>query len=217
MLELYLKNMSEIFITSHCSINKNSVVVNEKQRPFVGDFSSGIRNIYQYESIKYPKFFKMDNLSKLAFIAAELALSGLDIKKRYESDKIGLILMCSNSSLDTDCRYFESISNENYYPSPGIFVYTLPNLMAGEICIRHNFKGENTVFINDQCDWKFISEIVQFLMITSKIDACLCGWCDLFLEDFATDLFFVEKGDQPVGKKFFNSANILKILDLQHL
>jgi len=71
--------------------------------------------------MEYPKFFKMDLLSKLAFIGAELLLaSTISEQPIYD---IALYLSNATSSLDTDIKHSTSIADtEAYYPSPAVFV-----------------------------------------------------------------------------------------------
>ena len=61
------------YIESFCTIQKNEVILNGKSIiKSEGDlFSDFSKKIYQNLEINYPKFFKMDNLSKLAFLSAE--------------------------------------------------------------------------------------------------------------------------------------------------
>ena len=105
--------MSDIIIKSRCSIDSSAAVVNGKRMPFSGDFSSGIRELYRSNEINYPKFYKMDDLSKLAFIAAELALKDAGMLQENYTVKTGVILMTSNSSLDTDCTISQSITDSD--------------------------------------------------------------------------------------------------------
>lgn len=208
-----LKKMSDIIIKSHCSINGTSAVINGVSTLFNGDFAEGIRELYRSNNISYPKFFKMDNLSKLAFLAAELALKDVELPEKQDRLNTGVILMTSNSSLDTDCRFSQSINNpEEYYPSPAVFVYTLPNVMAGEICIRNSFQGENCVYINEVCDWEFLAGNVRYMFESGKLDACICGWCDLFMEGFNADIFYVERCEENQDYIPFKNENIVKII-----
>ncbi|MBB1546825.1 MAG: 3-oxoacyl-ACP synthase, partial [Capnocytophaga sp.] len=85
--------------------------------------------------VEYPKFFKMDNLSKLAFLAAEAVLSPLSAEAK---SRTALLFANRAASLDTDLKHQATIANpQEYYPSPAVFVYTLPNICLGEISIRH--------------------------------------------------------------------------------
>ena len=103
---------------------------------------------YRYFNISYAKFFKMDNLCKLGFLASELLLQGKNISEVYRGDEVGLLLSNAGSSIDTDRNHQKSISKrDEYFPSPSVFVYTLANIVIGEICIRHKlFRGK---FLSD--------------------------------------------------------------------
>ena len=42
-------------------------------------------------------------------------------------------------------RFQETIQHaDSYYPSPALFVYTLPNIVTGEIAIRNKYYGETS-------------------------------------------------------------------------
>ncbi len=94
---------------------------------------------YRYFNISYAKFFKMDNLCKLGFLASELLLrKRKNISEKYPGDEVGILLSNAGSSIDTDRNHQKSISErDEYFPSPSVFVYTLANIVIGEICIRH--------------------------------------------------------------------------------
>jgi len=74
----------------------------------------------------------------------------------------------ASSSLESDEKHQEFIRDrKKYSPSPSVFVYTLPNIMAGEIAIRHKIKGENTVFIFERFDPGFIFHYISELFGTN--------------------------------------------------
>ena len=104
---------------------------------------------FQSLSPGYPKFHKMDTSSKLGLLASEMLLDGMMLKDFYSPKEIALVLANAHASLDTDIRYFESTKT---MASPALFVYTLPNIVAGEICIRHGIKGENAFFVGPAFD-----------------------------------------------------------------
>src|SRR5688572_4494681 len=117
------------YIHSFCTIQKNQIFLNG-EIVFSTEhdlFTAFSKKAYQHFEINYPKFFKMDNLSKLAFLAAELLLK--DNKKGGEENNTALVFANKSSSLDTDVKHQNSIADvDNYYPSPAVFVYTLPNI-----------------------------------------------------------------------------------------
>src|ERR1700722_15801267 len=85
--------------------------------------------LYAHFNWQYPKFFKMDNLSKLGWAAPELLLEGWGAAA-FPSEAVAVVLSNANSSLDTDYKYTETTRD---IPSPSVFVYTLPNIVIGEI------------------------------------------------------------------------------------
>src|SRR5215203_1457166 len=138
----------KLYISSWSVIRKGGAVSNGKTLLKNTSMESDVflKELYKLLKCDYPKFYKMDNLSKLAFIASESLLK--DKKLTYASEDIALVFSNSSASLDTDIHYFNSVNDKNnYFPSPAVFVYTLPNIMVGEICIRNQFMGENAFFI----------------------------------------------------------------------
>ena len=117
----------------------------------------------------YPKFFKMDTLCRLGFIAAELLL------KNEQVDAV--ILANRSASIKNDTDYLATISEGNYYPSPALFVYTLPNIVTGEIAIRHHIQGETSFYILDKPE--DLERIVRSTLADSPSPlAVMAGWCE---------------------------------------
>ena len=183
---------TENHIAASCTISNNTVVKNGE--PIFADkgvpLHDFLQRIYQHFQIDYPKFHKLDALSKLGWLAAEILLRDFD-KAALVPEDIGVVLSNASSSLDTDIKYLETVSD---MPSPSLFVYTLPNIVTGEICIRNNFKGENAFFVCDQFDGALLSEYVNGLLHNQAIKVCICGWVDVLEEDYKAALFLVAKG-----------------------
>ena len=184
-------------IQSWCRIHNHHLIVDGKvifkhDSTSFGEFS---KQLYKQLEVNYPKFFKMDNLSKLAFLAAEALLKN-EVDPNAENN-IAVILANKSSSLDTDVKYQESISDkQNYFRSPAVFVYTLPNICVGEISIRHQLKSENSFFIFDAFNTSFMTDYANILMLTKKADKVLCGWTEFFGEDYNAFLYLVsDKGE----------------------
>ena len=180
------------YITSHCTINNNSVYKNGKVL-FTGadiNASAFFHSIYKQFELNYPRFYKMDNLSKLGWLAAEILLDHSFKREDYKPEEVGLVLSNANSSLDTDQKYWESVQD---IASPSLFVYTLPNIVTGEICIRNNFKGEGAFFVFEHFDTPFIESYVNSLLDNNFLQACICGWVELLGNEYKAVLFLVEK------------------------
>jgi hypothetical protein len=192
-----------LIITQTNIIRKHAVVRNEKVEAndeiFV-NFAAFIKALYKKEAISYPKFYKMDNLSKLGFLGTEMLLKDTSFLDRYKNEEIGIVIMNSSSSLDTDLSYNETIKDKSsYFPSPSVFVYTLPNILIGEICIRHKIKGENAFLVSEKFDPGKIVETVRLLLGKDYAQACLCGWVEVLGVKFESVLFLVEKEKTITG------------------
>lgn len=204
-------------ITKYCIINPEEVIVDgniEYKNTDGNPFGEFMKSVYRHFDIKYPKYFKMDNLCKIAFIASEIILKDNEKIKETAPNKIGVILQNSHSTIDTDTEYAATIIDKsNYFPSPAIFVYTLPNVMIGEICIRNRFQGENTCFISKEFDIEFISDYVNNLMDSGKIDKCIAGWADYVENNYKTMIFLVEKiNENQKDNISFKPENLKKII-----
>lgn len=158
---------------SAIEVTHNGIILNGKLIHTAGtDLNSMFRELIG----EYPKFFKMDSLSKLGFIAAELILG--DIEPAVK-ENAAVILFNRSGSLITDRNYEKTIKDkDNYYPSPAIFVYTLANIVTGEIAIRHKIFGETSFFILDKEDWNEIDSIAEGAFLTSNPSFILTGWVE---------------------------------------
>lgn len=149
------------------------------------DFKLFGKSIYKHYGILYTKFYKMSPLSKLGFLASELLLKDQDLSG-LDNGKISLVLANSSSSLHTDRIYQETMKS---LPSPAVFVYTLPNIVIGEICIRNGFKGEGVFFIQENYDKGFIFEYAEELIASGRSTLCLAGWIEMNMEgEYLADL-----------------------------
>lgn len=183
---------NKTYIKSFCTIQNNEIILNGetifKTEPTV--FSDFSKKAFRNFEIDYPKFFKMDNLSKLAFLGAELLLKN-EIDNTKENN-IALVFANKSSSLDTDVKYQKSISDAaNYFPSPAVFVYTLPNICLGEISIRHLLRSENSFFIFEDFNPVFMENYANVLINIKKADKVLCGWVEYFDEEYKAFLYLV--------------------------
>jgi len=184
-----------IEITSYCTIRNGKAVSNGKEVfSAEGDYDVFIKDLYRHLKIGYPKFFKMDRLSKLALVASELTLLNKKITEDYNAENIGIYLANSASSLDTDRKHQETIQNrDDYFPSPAIFVYTLPNITIGEIAIKQKIKGPNLFFILDKFEASFFVDYILTQFELNKIESCLFGWVNVDDDNYDAALFLVEK------------------------
>lgn len=147
-----------------------------------------LTSLYKQMIGNYPKFYKMDGLSRLGFVASEILLNAekgdTDVERREEEgerlpEERAIIFFNHSSSIASDRNYKESINDkDNYFPSPSIFVYTLPNIVTGEIAIRNHFHGETSFFILPNKDERMMEEILQASCRDTQSKSFLTGWID---------------------------------------
>jgi hypothetical protein len=205
----------KIYINASCTIREHHIYKNE-QLIYKGsstDLSGFLIAAYRHFSIDYPKFYKMDTLSKLGWLANEVLLQDSFDSTKYSPGDIGIVLSNANASLDTDIKYFDSSKT---YASPALFVYTLPNIVIGEISIRHQFKGENAFFISDGFDAGFIEQYVSNLVNNNILQCCICGWVDLLGDRYQATLFLIEQ-DKTANSVNFTKENLKRIIESQIL
>lgn len=167
----------------HSKITVDGNIIFENQSETFQEFA---KEAYKSLDLSYPKFHKMDNLSKLAFLSAETIL------KDEDHSRTAIVFANRSSSLDTDFRYQESINNQdNFYPSPAVFVYTLPNICVGEISIKHKMQTENAFFVLDNFDEKFLNDYSEQILLSGKADKVLCGWVELYQENYKAFVYLL--------------------------
>lgn len=141
----------------------------------VTEFGEFARALYHEKGRADMKFFKMDSLCKLGYLAAGELLDGIE----FEPEEMALVLSDSSSSMDSDLRHLETMaSGGETAASPSVFVYTLPNVVAGEICIRHKIKGENTFFISREYHPDKLREYASLVLSRNGVRYCIAGWCE---------------------------------------
>ena len=199
---------SDYYISSFCSIKNNTISLNGSQvySDENIEFSEFIKAAYKSLNTNYPKFFKMDALSKLAFLAADVLLKNENLNSEEEND-IAIVFSNKASSLDTDRKHQKSIDNEeDYFPSPAVFVYTLPNICIGEISIKYKLFSENSFFIFENFNAQHLLDYSSSLLATGKTDKVLCGWVELDGDQYDAYLYLVTK----TGTTTHNKKNIIK-------
>jgi hypothetical protein len=181
--------ISNWVIINDGAVSRNNILVNkyENLTPEL---------LYKDLNCNYPKFFKMDKLCKWAIVAAECLFSGGNtIYNDINNIKVAVALSTNHGCLDIDKKYYDTIK----VPSPALFVYTLPNIMLGELCIRHGFKGEQVCIVSGQFDATELYFAVQGFLKNSGMDACLCGWVDVTGEQYDVFLLWVTNGGKGLN------------------
>lgn len=121
------------------------------------------------------KFYKMDDLCKLGYVAAAWLLDEVE----FGEEECGMVLSGKYGCLDTDMKHQQIIDKEgDAASSPAVFVYTLPNVVAGEISIRHHIKGENTWFWSDDRTMSDLKHYASLMAGASDLRYCILGHLD---------------------------------------
>lgn len=179
----------EEVVLDHQKLWEGNQNANEKLEEQEGaGHHSLLTSLYKQMIGNYPKFYKMDGLSRLGFVASEILLNAekgdTDVERREEEgerllEERAIIFFNHSSSIASDRNYKESINDkDNYFPSPSIFVYTLPNIVTGEIAIRNHFHGETSFFILPDKDERLMEEILQASCRDAQSKSFLTGWID---------------------------------------
>lgn len=167
----------EEVVLDHQKLWEGNQNANEKLEEQEGaGHHSLLTSLYKQMIGNYPKFYKMDGLSRLGFVASEILLN---VEKGETDKERAIIFFNHSSSIASDRNYKESINDKNnYFPSPSIFVYTLPNIVTGEIAIRNHFHGETSFFILPDKDERMMEEILQASCRDDQSKSFLTGWID---------------------------------------
>jgi hypothetical protein len=180
------------FITTYAHIRNRSLIRAGGIicRDLRGTFDDFLDTAFGVLEVNYPKFHKMDPSSKLGFLGTEILLKDINLMNDYEPWQVALVLSNAHGSLDTDIRYYQSTKT---MASPAQFVYTLPNIVAGEICIRNGFKGENAFFVTPAFDFQQIHQYVEVVLNSGRTKACIAGWIDVMGSHHDVFLYLAEK------------------------
>jgi 3-oxoacyl-[acyl-carrier-protein] synthase-1 len=217
-----------------------------------------LTSLYKKYVGDYPKYYKMDGMSRLGFVSSELLLlqelenatgkatgnatgnatgkatcrrvSGRFVEdplKGYGSapagresadgghlraelghvrpmvggvpflscDSRAVILFNHSTSIVSDLKYLQSIARpDDYYPSPSVFIYTLPSIVTGEIAMRNNYHGETSFYILERRDDVLVWQILCASFADQSIKSIIGGWIDYEDDNrFEADIYIVEQ------------------------
>ena len=172
------RNDIHVGITSQIVITPDEVMLNGEKLSTTKQGGALLTELYREKINDYPKFFKMDELCKLGFVASELLLQVSGDRHEGTADR-AIVLFNRTGSLCNDRNYQKTISDkENFFPSPSLFVYTLPNIVTGEIAIRNHYYGETSFYVLDQDDPALIRATAEDVLRQGRVKSVICGWLD---------------------------------------
>lgn len=178
---------------AHVLITPEKVVVGEKILIFGSTGADLLVEIYRQKVGNYPKFFKMDPLARLGFVATELLL-GEENPRRTDCEDRAVVLFNRSASLADDTEYQKTIGKDGFFPSPAVFVYTLPNIVTGEVAIRNKYYGETSFYVLERRDDELMKETVEQSFQDPVTLSAIAGWLECSdPEHFEAELYLIEK------------------------
>ena len=165
----------------------DGVTLDGRPLPVQSQGAGLLSEIYRKYVGDYPKYHKMDALSRLAFLATELLLSRGDVPQ--DSGRATILFNRTSSVVADRCHLGSIAKPGEFYPSPSVFLGTLPNIATGEIAIRHGYTGETSLYITDFRDEALMKKVVGSSFSLGGFRSLICGFVDCDRGDsFEADL-----------------------------
>ncbi|MBR7013121.1 MAG: 3-oxoacyl-ACP synthase [Muribaculaceae bacterium] len=180
--------------THHVVLTPDQLMVDGEQREIQPAEGDRITAIYKQMIGNYPKIYKMDMLSRLALVATELLLQAEGAERFTASEDRAVVLFNHSSSIQADRAYLATIADkEGCFPSPSIFVYTLPNMATSEVAMRNLFHGETSLYILPCRDEKAMKQVIEASMLDKSTHSMITGWLDYEDNDhFIADISIIQ-------------------------
>lgn len=154
----------------------DGVTLDGRPLPVQSQGAGLLSEIYRKYVGDYPKYHKMDALSRLAFLATELLLSRSDVPQ--DSGRATILFNRTSSVVADRCHLGSIAKPGEFYPSPSVFLGTLPNIATGEIAIRHSYTGETSLYITDFRDEALMKKVVGSSFSQGGFRSLICGFVD---------------------------------------
>lgn len=160
-------------------ITTDSVSIDGNRLEMASAGKAMLTELYKKAVGDYPRFFRMDLLSRVGFVAAELLTRAEGNSRPADSESRAVVLVGLSGSEQADLNYYKSICRpDDFFPSPERFVYTLPNIVAGEIAIRHHYHGETSFLLLPEHNEEAINNIMRSAFLDPKVTSVMGGWID---------------------------------------
>lgn len=144
-----------------------------------------LKELYQLSEMKYSKFHKMDVLSKSAILGSHFISN-----KIPENETPTVMLFNEKSSMQSDLNHIEQYSES--IASPATFVYTLPNICVGEICIKNNWKSPTSFLVMPKEYFQNYTKMVMMTMLKNNSSFAICGYVDVTDEEINVAMALVK-------------------------
>lgn len=196
----------KLCLTTYCTIDKQTAKLNGEIVYTASESENFLKEIYKTMELDYSKFYKMDNLSKLGLLGVELLLQKRPELKSLKNDEVGVVLQGRMGCMDSDVLHQSEVNRKS--PSPAVFVYTLPNIVIGEISIRNKWYGESIFFIGKNNEFSSLVSYTKSLILSGKSKCCIVGFVDSFEGNHQLSLGVVELEND---KQEFSAESLLNL------
>lgn len=161
---------------------------------------------YSEWGLEHPKFHKMDGMAKAATIVVECLLR----KHKTLDPDVALVFSTTTSSLDSDMQHEAALRKK--LASPAVFVYTLPNIMLGELAIKHKWQGEQICLITPKPDARVLHQQADVLLATGKSRQVIIGHVDVGMGQTSAYAAILSNGHQDARNRL-TFADLKKNID----
>ena len=167
------------------AITPDSLTMDGKAVPLESHGAALVTEIFKKFLADGSRFFKMDLYSRLAYVATSLLAK--DSLEGCDPEEVALVVFTQNGSVLADRKHLSTFSNpEEFFPSPAVFINTLPNVVLGEIAVKNSIKGETTLVLLPGRDESAMNRIIDATLAATKPAVMICGWIDCDAEDSFT-------------------------------
>ena len=169
-------------------ITPDALVMQGRTVPTDASGAALITEIFKKYIADDSRYYKMDLFSRLAYVGTTLLAK--DTLGDCPGEEVALFIFTLNGSVLADRKHLSTFSDpDTFYPSPAVFINTLPNVVLGEIAVKNNIKGETTLVLLPDRDEATIQRIIEATLSATKPAVMLYGWVDCDAEDsFIADL-----------------------------
>lgn len=174
--ESTVTSLPPVRVTHSIEIEPHRLVIDGSEEPLPQTEGSLLTALYRERVGGYPRFHKMDGMSQLGWLAAELLIRAEG--REPKGGERGVIICTHLATEATDRQYQATITEKEYYPSPSLFVYTLPNIVTGEIAIRHKYHGESACYVLGEENEQMIHLLMRTALTDSGMGSVIGGWAD---------------------------------------
>ncbi len=158
-----------------------------------GSVDDAFRQCYKALGMDYPKFHKMDPAAKLAVLVAEPVLRVARERGADLSGGTAMLVLSRSGSSASDMEHWQ-VRQSTGLAGPAIFVYTLPNIGAGEITIRHGMHGPSLCLMTDAPDDPAGPQAAAMLLRDPGVRWLVCVWADIFADRFDAQAALHDRG-----------------------